>query len=332
MRSKSKGKDTSKIKVPVTAEGLKAFVEEQLAVINEPLSLKKSLQGKICQRTGLSKKDWYRVEKSLTAHLHKKYKNTYFTQQSKVEIVNQIIKLERKRELERQQAFLSANEMLLIFNHNMLPDLNGNINNKTLDDHEVVLISDEDEDEDEEGDEEGKEGDDNEEEGYDNEEKEDANKEYQGSKKSRKRKLKESTEVYDKYGIDNVNINRGLTFMKLNEIIDLVEEFPESNCFDCSNKKLLRNYNLIRAKLVGRIKALKKERERDETLNRLKARLNKVAYYGNKNLTDAGHNLAGNIDLILRTEFLTNRLARMLEKPEVTKKVQESMFKKLDKI
>lgn len=140
------------------------------------------------------------------------------------------------------------------------------------------------------------------------------------------------SKIADTYGIDNVNINGGLMEIKMKEIMDLVEEFPTSDGFNCSNEKLCRKYNSVRAKLMQHISAVKREKERLETLEQLHKRISRIIEHDAKDNMDASFRLVGNIKLMQRTELLTNMLARELEKPEVSKKLREKMLKNLDKL
>ncbi|QPG75226.1 hypothetical protein FOA43_002576 [Brettanomyces nanus] len=127
--------------VPVTFESLKYFIDSQLKLVEKAIPLNDNTKQKLCDRYGVSKAELSKVIRSLTAHLNKKCKGTFFTRQSKVEIVKQIIKLESRLNLKKRERLLEVNEMLLVFNHDMLPDLGGNLNNKKV---EVIVLDDDD--------------------------------------------------------------------------------------------------------------------------------------------------------------------------------------------
>lgn len=284
MKSK---KDT---KIPITFESLSRVLNSEVKGVEDQQLIDKHIGEKLRKQYGFSLKEVHKLKRSLDSHLKKKYKHTFFTRQSKIDIVKQIIDLENRKELQQKKAFLEANEMLLVFNYNRLPDLNGNINKK------VIVIDDEDEDEDDKDDEDN-----------------DDNEEVIGS---------------DNDGIEseeeNVNINGGLTNIKREEILQVVKELPSSDSIGSTNRKLCVQYDRERRKLLRAIEKLKQAKHRQIIYQEISRQIKK---YSGSDGGDASTKELG--DEVNKTIDITKKLLEKLQDPSKVDKLREKMEKAL---
>lgn len=121
---------------PASYDSLKRFIEEQAVDIKKGLILDEESKKEICEEYSLSDPELKKLIKSLNAHLAKKYKGTFLTRQSMVETIKQVMAIESEDSGNRREQLNNIGELLLVFNHGTLPNLNGDIVEPTMSDDE----------------------------------------------------------------------------------------------------------------------------------------------------------------------------------------------------